>query len=39
MLSSLSPSEGERVGEEGVADGEDVVKVAVVEEDDTDKPV
>jgi hypothetical protein len=39
VLSSLSPREGEREGEEGVTDVEDVVEVAVVEEDDDDEPI
>jgi hypothetical protein len=39
VLSSLSPREGEREGEEGVANVEDVVKVAVVEEEDDDEPI
>jgi hypothetical protein len=39
MLSSPSPREGERQGEEWVADLEDVVEVAVVEEDDGDEPI
>jgi hypothetical protein len=39
LLSSLSPREGDREGEEGVADVEDVVEVAVVEEEDDDEPV
>jgi hypothetical protein len=39
VLSSLSPSEGEREGEEGVADVEGVVEVATAEEEDDDEPV
>jgi hypothetical protein len=39
VLSSLGPREGEREGEEGATDVEDVVEVAVVEEDDDDEPI
>jgi hypothetical protein len=38
-LSSPSLREGEREGEEGYADVEDVVEVADVEEEDDDEPV
>jgi hypothetical protein len=39
VLSSSSPREGEREGEEGVTDVEDVVEVTVIEEEDDDEPV
>jgi hypothetical protein len=39
VLSSLSPREGEREGEEGATDVEDVVKVAFAEEEDNNEPV
>jgi hypothetical protein len=39
VLSSPSPREGEREGEEGVVDVENVVEVTVVEEEDDDEPV
>jgi hypothetical protein len=39
MLSSPSPREGKREGEEGVADVEDVVEVTIVEEEDDDDSV
>jgi hypothetical protein len=39
VLSSLGPREGEREGEEGATDVEDVVEVTVVEEDDDDEPI
>jgi hypothetical protein len=39
VLSSLNLREGEREGEEGVTDVEDVVDVIVAEEDDGDELV
>jgi hypothetical protein len=38
-LSSPSPREGEREGEEGVADVEDMVEVTVAEVEDDDEPI
>jgi hypothetical protein len=39
VLSSPSLREGDREGEEGVTDLDDVVQVAVAEEEDDDEPV